>query len=142
MEILAGATSITKNVMIYRSDTGAPMTGLVYNSSGILAYYTLPRAAAVQITLATQTVTGAFSAGGFVEIDATNSPGLYRLDIPNAALASGRFSIVTITGVANMATCALEVDLVAWDNQIALGASGGGVIVGVNNGTTTFGALT
>ena len=131
MDIKVGSTSVTKNVMIYRSDTGAPYTGLVYNTAGLTAYYVLPQAAAVAITLVTQTVTGAFSSGGFVEIDATHAPGLYRLDIPNAALASGRFSNVILTGSTNMITVGLEINLIGWDNTVAIlpsvtaGASGG-----------------
>lgn len=117
MEIKVASTSITKNVMIYRSDTGAPLTGLAYNTASLTAYYVLPRAASVAITLATQTVTGAYSSGGFVEIDATNCPGLYRLDIPNAALASGRFSNIHLQGAANMAPCVIEIELTGWDNQ-------------------------
>ena len=48
------------------------------------------------ITMVTQTVTGAHTDGGFVEVDATNCKGLYRLDLPDAAVASGAFTIISI----------------------------------------------
>src|SRR3954470_23989587 len=94
LSIKAGATSQTVNVWIQDSSstTGAGLTGLVFNTSSLTAYYALPKAAAVSITLATlAAVTTAYSSGGFKEIDATNMPGWYRLDLPDAAIASGRF---------------------------------------------------
>lgn len=119
LQILAGSTSQTINVFIQDSSstTGAGLTGLAFNSAGLTAYYALPRAAPVQITLATQTVTGAYSSGGFVELDATNMPGWYRFDLPDAALASGRFSDVHLKGATNMAPLPLEIELTAVNNQ-------------------------
>ena len=47
------------------------------------------------IALATlAAVTSAWSSGGFIQIDATNMPGWYRFDIPNAALATGKRQVV------------------------------------------------
>ncbi len=122
LDILAGATSIIQDVMIYDSSvtTGAGLTGLAFNTGSLVASYVRPGAARVAITLATQTVTGAYSSGGFVEIDATNMPGLYRLDVPNAALASGARSVVVmLKGAANMVPMVLEIALTANDNQNA-----------------------
>jgi hypothetical protein len=92
LSIKAGATSVTINVFIQDSSstTGAGLTGLVFNTSSLTAYYALTRAAPVAITLATlAAVTTAWTSGGFKELDATNMPGWYRLDVPDAALASG-----------------------------------------------------
>jgi len=58
--------------------------------------------------------------GGFVEIDSTHCPGLYRLDIPDAALASGRFVTIMLSGAANMAPVLLEIELTGWNNQDAV----------------------
>ncbi len=138
-QIKVGTTSRTEDIFIADSSstTGAGKTGLVFNTAGLKAYYALPRAAAVAITLATQTVTGAFSSGGFVEIDATNMPGWYRFDLPDAALASGHGSAIHLSGAANMAMLPFEIELTGWDNQdatrgglsalpsVAAGASGG-----------------
>jgi len=119
LSILAGSTSQTVNVFIRdsSSSTGAGLTGLAFDSASLTAYYMLPRAAAVSITLATQTVTGAFSSGGFVEISSANAPGWYRLDIPDAALASGRFVDIHLKGAANMAPLPIEIELTGWNNQ-------------------------
>lgn len=122
LSILAGSTSQTVNIFIADSSstTGAGLTGLAYNTGSLVAYYALPRAAAVAITLATQTVTGAYSSGGFVEISSANMPGWYRLDLPDAAIASGRFVSVHLKGAANMAPLPLEIELTGWNNQDAV----------------------
>ena len=123
ISILAGAASQTVNVFIRNSgsSTGAGLTGLVFNSAGLTAYYALPKAAAVQITLATlAAVTSSYSSGGFKEIDATNMPGWYRFDIPDAALASGRYVDIHFQGAASMAPCPVEIELTAWNNQDAV----------------------
>lgn len=96
--------------------TGAGKTGLVFNTASLTAYYVRAGAAAVAITLVTQTVTGAFSSGGFVEVDATNMPGIYRLDVPNAAFATGVDKVaLMLKGAANMAPVLLEYQLTGFD---------------------------
>lgn len=91
--IVNGSTS--KSVFLYiTAASGLPVTGLAFDTAGLLASYAGSKLARVAITLATQTVTGAYSSGGFVEIDATNMPGVYRLDIPNAALALAADEVV------------------------------------------------
>ena len=87
--ISPGATS--KSIHLY---LGA--TGLVYNTSGLQARFTRVGSNSVPITLVSQTSTGAWVSGGFAEIDAVNQPGLYRLDVPNAAFVTG-VDRVTIT---------------------------------------------
>tara|TARA_R110000868_G_scaffold347782_1_gene608739 strand:+ start:90 stop:1088 length:999 start_codon:yes stop_codon:yes gene_type:complete len=84
------------------------------------ASYCLPLAARSAITLATQTTTGAHSDGGFVEVDATNMPGVYRFDLPDAAVASGRSVVVYLHGATNQAQTVLEIELTANDNQDAV----------------------
>lgn len=108
--IYAGDTSKTIYVFLQDSTTGLAKTGIAYNSAGAIASYNLPLAARSAITLATQTVTGAWSSGGFVEVDATNEPGIYRFDVPNAAIASGSYTVITLafTGVK---TCAVLIPL-------------------------------
>lgn len=139
MDVKAGSTSVTKNVLIYDSSTGLPLTGLAYNTAGLTAYYVLPGAASVSITLATQTATGGWSSGGFVEVDSTYMPGVYRLDIPNAAIASGRTSIVYLQGATNMAPCVFEVNIIGFDNTTA-GSFAAGTSVAIT-GTAQTGTL-
>lgn len=123
LSIIAGATSQTVNVFIADSSstTGAGLTGLAFNTASLTAYYALPKAAAVAITLATlAAVTSAYSSGGFKEIDSTNMPGWYRFDVPDAAIASGRFVSIHLKGATNMAPLPLEIELTAWNNQDAV----------------------
>lgn len=141
LSIKAGATSVTVNIFIAStlSTTGAGLTGLVFNTSSLTAYYALPAASSVAITLATlAAVTSSFSSGGFKEIDATNMPGWYRFDVPNAALASGRFVSIHFQGATNMAPLPLEIELTGWDNQDAVH---GGMSALPNTAVTTNASL-
>lgn len=103
-DVLAGATSVSIPVLLRKKSDNTELTGIAYNTSGNVFSYQRQGAARVAITGATQTVTGAYSSGGFVEIDSTNQPGLYRLDVPDAAFATGVdfvvVSMVTTSGYA------------------------------------------
>lgn len=112
---------------------GSGKTGLAYNTSSLVCYYARPGAAAAAITLATQTVTGAHSDGGFVEVNATNMPGIYRLDLPDAVVAAGaRSAVVTLKGAADMVQCDIEIDLkneadvVGWNGTLVPGVDTAG----------------
>lgn len=90
----AGSTGKTVYVKLVDSTTFLGKTGLLF--SDITGSYVLPGAARAAITMATlASASAAWSSGGFKEVDATNCPGLYRFDVPDAALATGPFSILT-----------------------------------------------
>lgn len=124
-----GATSQTVYLSVNdsASTTGGKKTGIAYNTAGLVASYTRNGAARTAITLATlASASAAWSSGGFVEVDATNEPGLYRCDVPDAAFASGVDSVVVqIGGATGMVWAAEEVQLTAVDLQdaVALGLS-------------------
>lgn len=110
--IAAGATSQTIDVFIQdsTSTSGAGKTGLAYNTSGLKCYYRKGQTGtATAVTLATQTVGGAYSSGGFVEVDSTNMPGVYRLDIPNAAIDTAGFVHFMLQGATGMAPTPLRI---------------------------------
>lgn len=112
IQILGGSTSQT--VRLFIQDTsktdGSGLTGLVHNTSGLVAYYSKgATGTATAITLVTQTAGGAWTSGGFVAVDGTNMPGVYRLDLPNAALDSEVETIVMLRGATNMAPVLLRV---------------------------------
>ena len=87
-------------------------TGLTYQTSGLRAYYVRNRSTPVQITLVNQTNNGAWNSGGFAEIDAVNMPGIYRLDVPNAAFASGSSDVtINVRGAAGTNGAVLTVNL-------------------------------
>jgi hypothetical protein len=76
-----------------------PKAALAFNSGGIVCSYSKKRAARVAITPVTQTVAGAWAAGGLIQVDATNMPGLVRLDVPDAAFAPDGVSDEVIVSV-------------------------------------------
>lgn len=103
--ITAGSQNISLETFLLdaTSSVGAGVTGILYNTSGLLARYYRTDTGPVNITLATQTPTGVFSAGGFTEISATGLPGLYRLDLPDAICAAGAESaVVYVFGPSNV----------------------------------------
>jgi|SRR4030095_1276573 len=84
----AGTTSISIEVEMFTESTDVAVTGLA--AAGINASYWRQgglRTAITESDLAA--VDSAYSAGGWKEVDATNMPGLYRLDVPDAAFATG-----------------------------------------------------
>jgi hypothetical protein len=130
------------------STTGGGKTGIAFNAASFTAYYVRPGGSATSITLATQTVTGAWSSGGWVEVDATNLPGIYRFDIPNAVFATGvDHAVVMLKGASGMAPVSLEYQLVGFDPSTAwltsaqtASAVWGASPVGYND-ATTFGGV-
>ena len=71
-------------------------TGLTASTSGLSARYNRTRTASVSIPLVARTIAQAWTSGGFAEVDATNMPGVYRLDLPNAALAAGADDVTVV----------------------------------------------
>lgn len=82
------------------TNAGEPKTGLTFSNIES-ASYVRAGAARVSITPATlASASAAHSDGGFVEVDATNTPGLYRFDPPDAAFATGVDEVVIYVEVA------------------------------------------
>jgi hypothetical protein len=78
-------------------------TGLTASTSGLSARYNRTRTASVDIPLVARTIdegapasAGVWISGGFAEVDSVNMPGVYRLDIPNAALAAGADDVTIV----------------------------------------------
>ena len=121
--LVAGTTSKSVGIFIQDSSqvNGAGLTGLAFNTASLVAYYWQPGGTSTAITLATlAAVNSAYSSGGFKEVDATNMPGVYRLDIPDAALTGATSVIIMLKGAANMAPVVLEIELTAVNNQDAV----------------------
>ncbi len=115
----AGSTSNILQIFIADSSstTGAGLTGLVFNTASLTAYYHKDAdTTATAITLVTMTV-GTYTSSGFKEIDATNMPGWYQFCPPNAAVSSGANVGFHLKGATNMAPLPIEVQLVAVDLQ-------------------------
>lgn len=114
ISLYAGLTSQSIDVFIpdSASTAGAGKTGLAYNSASLVAYYRKGAAGSpVAITLATlANAQAAYSSGGFVEVDATNMPGQYRLDIPNAAIDTAGLVHLMLKGASGMAPVTVRID--------------------------------
>ena len=113
--------STSKSIYVFVRDSsqtdGRGLTGLVFNTPNLAAYYVRTAGTPTAITLATlANAQAAWSSGGFVAVDGTNMPGLYRLDVPDAVLASGvDEAYVTLRGAANMEPVTVRVQLTSMD---------------------------
>lgn len=94
-----GSTDRSVTIRIIDSTDGTPETGVVFNTAGIDLWYRRQGAAKVSITEATlSALTDAHSDGGILHI----GDGYYRLDLPDAAFASGANHVDvggTVTGM-------------------------------------------
>lgn len=123
-----GATSNLIRVALKNSTTGAPLTGLTSASSGlIIGTIADNEASATAYTVAgstieTITTLGTFAAptstkARFKEVDATNHPGLYEIQIADArfAVSNARKLVVSLSGAANLLATDYEIALIFSD---------------------------
>ena len=122
MKLLIKKGSTDKSVLVFIQDSastvGAGKTGLTYED--LTCYYARPSSAEAHLQHVTQTVTGAHTDGGFVEIDATNMAGFYRLDLSDAILATGVDSVVVMLKGTGIAPLPLEIQLTDFDINASL----------------------
>lgn len=97
--VLKGSTDQSVVIRIVDSGDGTPETGVVYNTSGIDLWYRREGATKASITEASlSALDDAHSDGGILHI----GDGYYRLDLPDAAVASGANGVAvggTVTGM-------------------------------------------
>lgn len=120
MKKIVKTGSVDQTLDVFISDsastTGAGKTGLVFNTASLVCYYrTGATGTATALALVTQTVGGAHSDGGFVEIDATNMPGMYRLDLSDTIVAAAGSVSMMLKGAAGMAPLTIELQVTAAD---------------------------
>lgn len=88
--IAPGTTSVSIPVELRLSTTGLGATGITASTSGLSISYWRQGGSATSVSpIALASVTSLYSSGGFIEISSTLQKGIYRLDVPNAAFASG-----------------------------------------------------
>src|SRR5689334_3745296 len=93
--IKAGSTSVSIWFSLDALADGSGVSGKV--AADLTAYYIRQGGTATSITLSNlAAVNSAYSSGGVKEIDATNMKGLYRLDLPDAALATGADEVAIV----------------------------------------------
>jgi len=110
----AGTTSVSRYFMLKATTTGAAMTGKV--AADMTGSYWRQGGIRVAIALTDlAAVNSAYSAGGVKEVDATNMPGLYRLDLPDAGLAGGADWVVASIVVTGAMPVDLELTLTTYE---------------------------
>jgi hypothetical protein len=86
--IVAGTTSYSTDILLLSATDGSELVAKV--AADVTAYYWRQGGTPTAISLSDlAAIDSAFSSGGIKEADATNMKGSYRLDVPNAAIASG-----------------------------------------------------
>jgi len=119
-------------------------TGLTASTSGLSARYNRTRTASVSIPLVARTIAQAWTSGGFAEVDATNMPGVYRIDIPDAALAAGADDVtIVVRGASGTNGAVMTVKLSSGGLTEAQTAAAvwGASPAGYNDGTTFGGVV-
>jgi len=100
-------------------------TGLTASTSGLSARYNRTRTASVNIPLVARTIGQAWISGGFAEVDSVYMPGVYRLDLPDAALAAAADDVtVVVRGASGTNGAVMTVTLSTGDNTGAGDVSG------------------
>ena len=100
-------------------------TGLTASTAGLSARYNRTRTASVNIPLVARTIGQAWISGGFAEVDSVYMPGVYRLDLPDAALAVGADDVtVVVRGASGTNGAVMTVTLSTGDNAGAGDVSG------------------
>jgi len=137
--ITKGATSQSLYLYILdsASTVGAGKTGLTITNMN--AFYVRSQQTPIIMTLSNLTTAyDAYVSGGFKEIDGVNIPGLYRLDLPDAALAAGADSVVVmLKGPAGMVPVAAVIQLLGADLQGAFAKTTGAIARGTASGGST-----
>lgn len=108
----AGTTDVSVVIRIIDSTDGTPETGVVFNTSGIDLEYRREGEASTDITEATlAALTTAHTDGGFLHI----GNGYYRLDLPDAACATGVTGVLVHGTVTGMVVIGCYVQLVTYN---------------------------
>src|SRR3990167_8533456 len=113
-QILKGSTDVSVTIYIIDSTDGTPETGVVFDTAGIDLQYHREGAAVVAITEATlAALTTAHTDGGFLTIGF----GAYRLDVPDAAFATGAETVDIIGTVTGMIVLPQAIQLVNFNPE-------------------------
>lgn len=110
--IQAGTTDVSVRIRITDDSTGAPETGVTAATAGLDLKYHREKSANVDITeINLSALTDAHSDGGLYEI----GNGYYRLDLPDAACASGSNTVLIHGTATGMIVEGPQIDLVHYD---------------------------
>ena len=118
-------------------------TGLTATTAGLTAAYNRTRSNRVPITLVNLTyMTDSWVSGGFKEVDAATMPGVYRLDLPDAAVSVGADDVtVVVKGAAGTNGAVMTIKLLSVASDILSADLGSGTNAGTLNERTVRSAL-
>lgn len=115
--ILAGTTSVSIEVFIFDPATGLPDNTVIHSTAGLVLQYRRKGEANVSIVEASlAALTTAWTDSGFLLI----GNGVYRLDLPNLAVAAGAAGVVIHGTLTSRAIVPVFIDLVAYNSQDAV----------------------
>lgn len=98
---------------------GAPATALTITDLDLTYIRDLSVASKADLT-ALAAVDSSHTDNKAIEVDATNAPGLYRVDVPDAAFATGVNRVQVVVNGAAIDPSVIECELVAYDPQDAV----------------------
>jgi len=114
---LKGTTDQSVTIYIVDDTDGTPEQGVVYNTGSIAVWYRREGEAKVALSLATlASASASHTDSGFIHID----DGVYRLDLPNAAFASGAGEVTVGGSIPDMVVLPVTIPLVDYNNQDAV----------------------
>ena len=107
--------------MIRDSSTGAGKTSVAHTD--VTASYVRESGTRTAITLASGSAGDTYSSGKWASVDATNTPGLYQLHIPDAALATGTNAVTIFLKASSVIDKVIRISLIDADlrNATTLG---------------------
>lgn len=107
-----GSTDVS--VYFYLLDTAGDAATALTISGLTLCYVRDGAAASANVLSALASATAAHSDNGGYEVDSTNAPGLYRIDVPDAAFASGVERVQLVVTGSSIQPAVIEVQLVGY----------------------------
>jgi len=146
MIVLAGSTNVTSYFSLRLAATGADATGLTITDLD-LQYVRSGAAPAAKVdATALGAASSAHADNQAIEVDATDQPGLYRVDWPDAAFASGVREVILSVKHTSCFTEHLRVELnvasAVWDadpsSYDSFGTFGGYLDTLYNNSSSAF----
>lgn len=118
-QITKDSTNISVELYIIDSTAGTPELGVLWNTAGIDLNYRRDGAVVTSITekaLSGPALTDAHDDGGFLEV----GNGRYRLDVPDAAFATGVAQVTVGGTVTGMVVLPVTIQLVDFDTEDAV----------------------
>ena len=117
MIIAPGTVDVTTYFKLVDPAAGTPETGL--DVTTLDATYVRDRATATKADISLLGgVDAAHADNSAIQVDATNAPGLYRVDWPDAAFATGVGRVQLVVNGADIDPAVIEVELALWITPI------------------------